>query len=405
VRRSTGVLAPIFARAIVVSDGERTVAFAENETQGAFAAYKKGPFGLVDVAAAVEFATGGAILRQHVIVSSDHSHAGPDTTGVWGGLRPPYPEFLKDQMVGAILDAFAARRPAQLLAGAADATPLLHSQFDEPPNDQVDGTLRLLVAADPADPARRRAVLVNFAAHATVMSEENTLISADWPGAVATQVEKALAVDTAVVMIGAVGRTQPNREERPGETDPERLDAYASAVTARVLEAAEGLKPVRGTRVDAAQLFIRETYDNAFLEFVLLGRVLARNNQPPWLEGRDIGTVVSAARVGELFFAAAPGEAYPAIQFALEERVPAARHFFFGLANDQLGYLIAPQEGYEQVAAAAPDNDNALFNLNPAIGDHVMCTLFKAARRIDFLLPQDPDKCAPYAAEDNTLPF
>src|SRR5215510_9118031 len=38
VRRSTGVLAPIFVRAFVVSNGTDIVAFVENETQGAFAA-------------------------------------------------------------------------------------------------------------------------------------------------------------------------------------------------------------------------------------------------------------------------------------------------------------------------------------------------------------------------------
>jgi neutral/alkaline ceramidase-like enzyme len=404
-RRSTGVLAPIYVRALVISDGERTVAFAENETQGAFPTYKKGPVGLIDVAAAVEAATGGNIPHQHVIVNSDHSHSGPDTTGVWGGLPTTYLAFLKDQTVGAIADAYAARRPAQLLSGAADAAALLHSQFDAPPNDQVDGELRVLVAADADAAARRRSVLINFAAHATVMGEGNTLISADWPGAVAARVEQALGVDTAIVMVADVGRTQPSRPNVPGQTDPQQLDAYASDVAARVLAATAQLQPAHGTRVEAAQLFLRETFANAFADLSFFRSLIGRSKDPPWLDGEKIGTVVSAARVGDLFFAAVPGEAYPAIQFALRERVPAARHFIFGLANDQLGYLIAPAEGYQQVADAAPDNDNALFNVSPAIGDHVMCTLFTAARRIGFTLPADPGKCAPYAHEDHDLPF
>jgi neutral/alkaline ceramidase-like enzyme len=404
-RRSTGVLAPIYVRALVISNGEQTVAFAENETQGAFAAYKKGPVGLIDVAAGVETATGGQIPRQHVIVSSDHSHSGPDTTGVWGGLPLTYLTFLRDQMVGAIADAYAARRPAQLLSGTADATALLHSQFDAPPNDQVDGELRVLVVADADAAARRRSVVINFAAHATVMGEGNTLISADWPGAVAARVEQALGVETAVVMVADVGRTQPTRPEVPGQSDPQQLDAYAGEVTAQVLAATAQLQPAHGTRVEAAQLFLRETFANPFADLSFFRSLIARSKDPPWLEGDQIGAVVSAARVGDLFFAAVPGEAYPAIHFALRERVPAARHFIFGLANDQLGYLIAPAEGYQQVADAAPNNDNALFNVSPAIGDHVMCTLFTAARRIGFTLPTDPSKCAPYAHEDNRLPL
>jgi len=41
-RPSTGVLQPIFVRALVVSGPQGTIALAENETQGAPAAHKKG---------------------------------------------------------------------------------------------------------------------------------------------------------------------------------------------------------------------------------------------------------------------------------------------------------------------------------------------------------------------------
>ena len=57
------------------------------------------------------------------------------------------------------------------------------------------------------------------------------------------------------------------------------------------------------------------------------------------------------------------------------------------------------------MAAAAPDNDNAVFNVSPLIGDHVMCTLLKAAREIALTLPDGPPTCAAWAQEDNRLPF
>src|SRR5437868_2825519 len=168
-RPSSGVLQPISVRAFVISGEGGTVAFAANETQGAFAAYRQGLYGHSDVAAAVEQATGGAIPRQNVIVSSVHSHAGPDTTGVWGGLPDSYLAYLRDQTIGAILDAYAARRDAELWTGRSDATDLITSQFHEPPNDQVDGELRVLLATEPGgDPARPFGVLINYAAHATV---------------------------------------------------------------------------------------------------------------------------------------------------------------------------------------------------------------------------------------------
>src|SRR4029453_8622927 len=380
VRRSTGVLAPIYVRSFVVSNGTDIVAFAENETQGAFASYKSGAFGSTDIAAAVEAATGGRIPRTHVIIGSDHSHAGPDTTGVWGGMPNEYLQYLVDQTVGAITDALAALRPARLLVGTADATDLLRSQFNEPPNDLVDGELRVLIAQD-RDNGAKSAALINYAAHATVMGSDNTLISADWPGVVAADAERTLGFETAVVMVADCGRTQPNDGSVPGNTEPERLQAYADLVSERVRQAAANLREIHGTEIDASQLFLRERFANPNVPFTVLGALVSRNAGPPWAEDEVVGTVVSAARIGNLLLAAMPGEGSPAIQFALEARVPAEEHFIFGLANDQLGYLIAPESGYPQVQAAYPDNDNALFNVSPAIGDHVMCTLLKPTRR------------------------
>ncbi|GIW44430.1 MAG: hypothetical protein KatS3mg077_1712 [Candidatus Binatia bacterium] len=401
-RRSTGVLAPIYVRAMVISNGERTVAFATNETQGTFAAYKRGPFGLTDVRLAVARATSGAIPATHVVVSSDHSHAGPDTTGVWGGLPNAYMNFLFEQTIGAIVDAWNRLEPAELRVGSTDATELLRSQFAEPPNDRVDGELRVLAVYDANGSERLRALLINFAAHATVMGASNRLISADWPGVVADLSEAEWGLDGAVVMVADVGRTQP--ADRGDLEDVERLQEYSGRVQAKVRAALENLVPVQGNEIDAKQFFLREPYGNPLVDGSFLAGIISRSASPPWLDGMIIGTVVSAARVGDLLFAALPGEGYPAIQFELQTRVPAQKHFVFGLANDQLGYLIAPEEGYEQVRAAAPGNDNAIFNVSPAIGDHVMCAALDAAAAVGFSLQEALGKCARWAGEDRSLP-
>jgi len=261
------------------------------------------------------------------------------------------------------------------------------------------------VATDPDDPSKLQGLMINYAAHATIMGSDNLKVSSDWPGIAATKVQQALGVDTAVVMVADVGRTQPNGEE--GDDQYQEVDDYASKITAKVLTAVGATEPVIGTDIAANQLFIREGYNNRFIDSNILLSAVSRSNQPPWLtDGTTVGTVVSTIKIGDMFFAAMPGEGYPEIYFQLRDRVPATKHFIFGLANDQLGYLIAPQEGYEQVAAKAPiDNDNALFNVSPLIGDHAMCKLFQASRNIGYILPDDPAKCAAWAAEDNSIPY
>jgi hypothetical protein len=402
-RKSDGVLAPLYVRAFVISDGTHTVVFAGNETQGSFAAYKRGPYGHTDVRKTVQAVTAGLIPADHIVINSCHSHSGPDTSGVFGGLPNSYLALLKDQTVGAIIDAWQAMRPAQLRVGAVDAGEYLHSQFG-PPQDQVDRELRVLIAADPDDATKVQGIMINYAAHATITGSGNLKVSSDWPGVAATKVEQALGIDTAVHMVADVGRTQPNGEQ--GDDDYQKLEDYGERIKAKVLEAVSAATAVNGTDILANQLFIREDYNNRFIPAVFLLSSASRSDQPPWFENRTtVGTVLSVIKVGDVFFGAMPGEGYPAIFSELQQRVPAAKHFIFGLANDQLGYLIAPQEGYEQIAAAAPDNDNALFNVSPLIGDHVMCKLFQASRNVGYTLPDDPAKCATWSAEDNALPY
>jgi hypothetical protein len=53
-----------------------------------------------------------------------------------------------------------------------------------------------------------------------------------------------------------------------------------------------------------------------------------------------------------------------------------------GLANDQLGYLIAPVEAYPEpvvFTAAALANDNYAFNPSHTIGERVTCSLLRGA--------------------------
>ena len=63
-----------------------------------------------------------------------------------------------------------------------------------------------------------------------------------------------------------------------------------------------------GTEIDSAWLFLREKYGNPFLTLQFLGSLILRDDRSPWLEEDRIGTLVGAARVGDLFFAALPGE-------------------------------------------------------------------------------------------------
>jgi len=78
----------------------------------------------------------------------------------------------------------------------------------------------------------------------------------------------------------------------------------------------------------------------------------------------------------------------------VRELVPARGYMTAGLANDQLGYLIAPFESYpepvrrsffnERGDEVSPiDNDNYFFNVSHTIGERITCSLLRGAGELD----------------------
>ncbi|MDQ1698781.1 MAG: hypothetical protein QOG34_644, partial [Frankiaceae bacterium] len=182
----------IRSRAIVVNDGTQTVAIADIETQGMFAAYEAGPYGLHDIAATVAHDIPG-LPADHIVVASDHTHHGPDTIGAWGGVPTAYLKLVHDRTVAAIETAYANRQFATIRAGQSDASDLVYNQAcsealnqdktpaypgpDVCPVPGKDGMLRVVQATTPS--GATVATLVVFAAHSTTNIGPG--MDGDWP--------------------------------------------------------------------------------------------------------------------------------------------------------------------------------------------------------------------------------
>jgi hypothetical protein len=178
-----------------------------------------------------------------------------------------------------------------------------------------------------------------------------------------------------------------------------------------VLQAVATATPVHGNTVAGKEVFTREVATNAALlgvgysgELPVRGLGAYRSTTPPWITGDVVGTFASAHRVGDVLLTANPGEAYPDVRFGVGQEIAAPQAFFtFGLANDQLGYLIAPAGEYPWIAASNPGNDNSFFNVSVQYGDHLMCTQTAAAEALGYAAtgnqaPYGPNAVAPNCA-------
>ncbi len=411
----------IRARAMVVDDGREAVAIASIETQGVFAAYEAGPYGLLDMADEVAADTHGRLPADHIVITSDHTHHGPDTIGVWGGVPVSYLRYVKAQTVAAIEAAYGSRRFAGIRAGQSDASDLIYNQScpealnqsqtptytgpDVCATSGKDGMVRVVQAVAPDG-----GVVVTqmvFAAHAT--TNMGGPIDGDWPQFLGDDMAATFG-GVGIGMEGAVGGTQPCRPtcsftlpSNPGY-NLDRFHAILANYMAHVRDALAHSAPVSGP-VGAARAYFREPLDGPFASALLtggadLGAPIMRSHESPWVVAQSVRTVASTVRVGNILYAGTPGEGYPAIRSGVAAAVTGASLVIqLGLADDQLGYLIAPATYAPGIYAEVAVNDNALFNVSPTIGDHSMCADITLALSLG-LAGSQPAQCAPYDAYD-----
>ncbi|GAC1527657.1 MAG: hypothetical protein NVS2B6_15480 [Thermoleophilaceae bacterium] len=427
-RRAAGILADgVHVRAFAVSDGTSNFVVADMETQGTFAADKDGPLGIVDMRREIERETGGAVRAEQVLIQSDHTHGGPDTLGVWGGVPLAYRQFIKSQTVAAVIDAVHGERPGTLYYGTADGADLLANQFSyDPQNRVLDSDVRLLQGRDPD--GRAFATMLNFSAHATVLGGDNHLVTGDWP----QQANKLMAQrfgGDAMTVVGTLGRTQPADRTCPNKSLPAgpgrdscTLDDYATRVVDRAGRAAASAQPIDGAPVVDARSYLIQDVGSSALILGLdyagdpLGVPIYRSLSPPWLTGTVLGTVTSSARIGDVLVSSMPGEAYPQIALRVGSTAQARGFITAGLGDDQLGYLIAPYEAYpepirrsffnqrgDQVSPL--DNDNYFFNVSHTIGERVTCSLLRGAGEVfgrGMSYSAADDRCAAFVNDQGT---
>jgi hypothetical protein len=168
---------------------------------------------------------------------------------------------------------------------------------------------------------------------------------------------------------------------------------------ARAEDAAIAARPLGGRATVAARSYL--IHDVATTALIIgfnvlgdpLGVGLNRSLSSPWLAGPVLGTVTASARVGDVLLSSVPGEAYPQVALEVARLAPARGHMTAGLANDQLGYLIAPYRAYpepirrsffnqrgDQISPL--DNDNYFFNVSHTMGERVTCSLLRGAGEV-----------------------
>lgn len=299
-----------------------------------------------------------------VHVYATHTHAGPDTLGLWGpvgvnGKNDAYMEALLQAAEEAGREAAADRRAGGLHHGKIQTQNMYRDSRDPQVYDDMLYQLRF-VPEDGSAGIR----LFFYGAHAESLRGDNRLLSRDYPGRLCDSVTQATG-DRTMFFPGAIGGLIMTREfvVNVSRAAVENLEITAKKLIDYALEITPDQERVLPARLVMAREEFTVPLDNpAFLMYKFLGIL---NNQAVPAQsatGYGVKTELTVLKLGNLALTLIPGEIFPELVYggAFGDANPQgvnprplceiAREngmeemLIVGLANDEVGYIVPPSD-------------------------------------------------------------
>jgi hypothetical protein len=332
---STGVHDPCEARALVIDNGTVKLAFVAVDHLGF-------DHGMVQRIRAIASAA-TRITADHIFVMSSHTHSGggafmemlpPVAMILAGKFDPKVRSFYEQRTAEAVIAADKNLRPARISFGAGEARGISRFRSSWPPNGPIDPEVGV-VRVDSAATGKPLAVLINFAAHPTVLGSSNMMFSADFVGYARRAVEKMMGGDVlAIFANGAQGTVAPRAFL--GEDQWEKAENIGTILAAEVFKVALMIKP-------QDSISIKLTRSPLTLQFVPPASFPPGISYPPTWDSE-----VSALSFDDkVAFVTIPGELSSILNLQVKERgrlLGFEKTFLLGLTNDALGYILSEDE-------------------------------------------------------------
>jgi hypothetical protein len=374
-RQASAVHDDLWAVAAVIDDGSRRIGIVALDAIGLFH----------DDVVAIRRRLPAELRIDYTIVTATHNHSAPDLMGLWGprtgqsGVDAVYRELVIAAAANSIVAAAAVLAPARLALTEIEL-PTAGLVADSRDPQVFDATLRLMHFTSPSDGATV-GTIVNWADHPETPWAENTEITADFPGYLRDILENGIQVDGARVVAGlggmhlyvngAIGGLMTTNPETTvpdvfaGQEYAQPSHDKARAVGRRLGEAilttliARPSEPEPAPRIGVIARTIELRLDNPLFRLASAIGTIDRG-QPHW---NRVRSEVALVTIGDAAIACVPGELYPEIanggvthppgaDFDIEpvelpplrEMMPGRVKFLFGLANDEVGYIIPKSE-------------------------------------------------------------
>ena len=299
-----------------------------------------------------------------VNVYSTHTHAGPDTLGLWGrigfnGKNAEYMNALKAAAAEAAREAADSTKLAEMYYGKVRTQDMYRDSRMPIVYDENLYQLRLQTYDGSAGLR-----LLFYGAHAESLRGDNTLLSRDYPGRLCDNMREATG-DNAMFFPGAIGglimtrlfvNDMPDEAVKNMRITGDRLTEYTLSISN---EDERQLEP--GIRW-ARQCFDVPLDNPVFMTYKLLGILNSKAVPGKSATGFCVQSELNLIMLDDIALLLIPGEIFPELISgeAYGNANPSdvnprplkdiAREYginellIIGLANDELGYIIPPSD-------------------------------------------------------------
>jgi hypothetical protein len=327
-RRSTGKLDPLMLRVVVIDDGLTPLAIMTLDNIGLTRPDVQRIQGRIHEVVPV-------IPPDQVIVSSTHTHAGPDVVGLWGesfwssGRDENYLDGLLEIAAATTHLAWSARQPAQLRAATRKVPmPWVENRSEPGLLDQHLTTLALTNAAGASI-----ATLTNYACHPTVLGAENTSTSADYVHGFVNAMSAAQPGEHLFLQGAIGGWVQPLQGDRSHQT----AISIGQQLAEGALELLADAEPVPAEPIRFASASVDIPLANWGMRLLAFIGVMERD-----IDNGALRTSVARFTLGSVAFVTHPGETSPAYSLQSRQIIGGEHVVVMGLTQDAMGYILKP---------------------------------------------------------------
>ena len=356
--KSIGIHDDIWAKVMAISNGQDTVIVVSTDLIGLF----KDDVDDIRKRIASEFKR-----RDNIIITCTHNHNGPDVMGLWNadktksGVDPQYLEFVKENISSMILSAITSFTKARLYLTSTEVNGISYNGRDK---DITDNSVVILQAT--SLDGHTIGTLVNFACHPEVLTSKNKLITSDY----AHYMYQKLATELGGISLLINGALGGMLTPLVKEHSYEEAERCGNTLGDAVLLALKKADPVKSSELLTLNKTVELNLENDTFKWLYDNNIIHRV-----FNGNLVQTEVNVLKIGELLISTIPGEALPKIGLNIKEKMASPYKMIFGLANDELGYLI-PGEDWK------PDAYEESMSIGKTAGDAIQNELLRMLKKM-----------------------